>query len=158
MLMWAVFLFLSPFILLGVLVFGIHRMSADDIGVMKVLLVVLGSFAFVFWWIAEFKIIDWKGADSVREGLLFKDFFTLAESATTKQKFLYVTGDPRAEKALRCGRNCQSVLNAKLLRVLRERYPDVRTFGDYFTRKQPDVHLIGLDALLFEFSRDLGLQ
>jgi hypothetical protein len=51
MAMWAVFLLLSPFLFLGVLVFGIHGMSADDIGVMKVLLVVLGPFAFVFWWI-----------------------------------------------------------------------------------------------------------
>ena len=51
MAMWAVFLLLSPLRFLGVLVFGIHRMSADDIGVMKVLLVVLGPFAFVFWFI-----------------------------------------------------------------------------------------------------------
>jgi len=51
MFMWAVFLLLSPLLLLGVLVFGIHRMSADEIDLMKVLLVVLGPFAFVFWWI-----------------------------------------------------------------------------------------------------------
>ena len=51
MAMWAVLLFLSPIIFLGVFVFGIHRMSADDIGLMKVLLVVLGPFAFDFWWI-----------------------------------------------------------------------------------------------------------
>ena len=51
MVMWAVFLLLSPFILLGVLVFGIPFMSADEIGLMKVLLVVLGPFAFDIWWI-----------------------------------------------------------------------------------------------------------
>jgi len=51
-----------------------------------------------------------------------------------------------------------TALNAKLLRVLMEKYPDVHTFGDYFARKQTDVHLIGLDALLFEFCGDLGLQ
>jgi len=51
MAMWAVFLLLSPFLFLGVLVFGRHSMSTDDIGVMKMLLVVLGPFAFVFWFI-----------------------------------------------------------------------------------------------------------
>ena len=51
MIMWAVFLLLSPFLLIAVLVFGIHSMSPDEIGMMKVLLVVLGPFAFVFWWI-----------------------------------------------------------------------------------------------------------
>ena len=51
MLMWAVFLLLSPLIFLGVLVFGIHRMSADDTSLLKVLLVILGPFAFVFWFI-----------------------------------------------------------------------------------------------------------
>ena len=51
MILWAVFLLLSPFIFLGVLVFGINFMSADEINLMKVLVVVLGPFAFVFWWI-----------------------------------------------------------------------------------------------------------
>jgi len=50
--MWAVFLLMSPFLLVFVLVFGIHRMSPDEIGLMKVLLVILGPFAFDFWWIA----------------------------------------------------------------------------------------------------------
>jgi hypothetical protein len=51
MVMWAVFLLLSPFLLGFVMAFGIHFMTADEIGLMKVLLVVLGPFAFVFWWI-----------------------------------------------------------------------------------------------------------
>jgi len=51
MAMWAVFLMLSPLLLVFALVFGIHSMSADEIGLMKVLLVVLGPFAFVFWFI-----------------------------------------------------------------------------------------------------------
>lgn len=108
--------------------------------------------------VAEFKIIDWKGADSVREAQLFKDFFILAESATTKRRFLYITGHNWADKALRGGRDCKSVLKKKLLSVLAEKYPDVQTFGDYFARKQADVHVVGLDALLFQFTRDLGLQ
>jgi hypothetical protein len=51
MVMWAVFLLLSPLLLVATLVFGIHFMSRDEIGLMKVLLVVLGPFAFDFWWI-----------------------------------------------------------------------------------------------------------
>jgi hypothetical protein len=51
MVMWAVFLLLSPLLFLGVLVFGVHFMSADEIGLAKVLLVVVGPFAFDFWWI-----------------------------------------------------------------------------------------------------------
>ena len=51
MLMWAVFLLLSPLLLVGVLVFGIHFMSRDEIDLVKILLVVLGPFAFDFWWI-----------------------------------------------------------------------------------------------------------
>jgi hypothetical protein len=52
MMMWAVLLFLSPLIFLGVLLFGIRSMSTDEIALVKVLLVVLGPFAFDFWWIA----------------------------------------------------------------------------------------------------------
>jgi hypothetical protein len=51
MFMWAIVLLLSPLLFLGILVFGIRSMSADEIGLMKVLLVVLGPFAFDFWWI-----------------------------------------------------------------------------------------------------------
>ena len=51
MFVWAFVLLLSPFLFLGVLVFGIRSMSADEIGLVKVLLVVLGPFAFDFWWI-----------------------------------------------------------------------------------------------------------
>ena len=51
MLLWAMFLLSSPLLLVATLVFGIHFMSADEIGLMKVLLVVVGPFAFVFWFI-----------------------------------------------------------------------------------------------------------
>lgn len=51
MFVWAVFLLLSPIIFLGVLLFGTRFMSADEIDLTKVLLIVLGPFAFDFWWI-----------------------------------------------------------------------------------------------------------
>jgi hypothetical protein len=51
MMIWVIVLFLSPLIVVGVLVFGTGFMSADEIDWAKVLLVVVGPFAFVFWWI-----------------------------------------------------------------------------------------------------------
>jgi hypothetical protein len=60
MAMWAVFLFLSPLLLIVMLVFGIHAMSPDEIGLMKMLLVVLGPFALVFWWISAYRGALWQ--------------------------------------------------------------------------------------------------
>lgn len=51
MFLWAAFLLASPFLLMIVLVYGIRIMSADEIWLTKVLLVVLGPFALVLWWI-----------------------------------------------------------------------------------------------------------
>lgn len=51
MFLWAVFLLASPFLFVGVLVYGIRIMSADEIWLTKVLLVVLGPFALTLWWI-----------------------------------------------------------------------------------------------------------
>jgi hypothetical protein len=44
MFMWAIVLLLSPFLFIASLVFGIHFMSRDEIGLAKVLLVVVGPF------------------------------------------------------------------------------------------------------------------
>jgi hypothetical protein len=51
MFVWAIVLLLSPFLLIATLVFGTHFMSRDEIGLAKVLLVVIGPFAFDFWWL-----------------------------------------------------------------------------------------------------------
>jgi hypothetical protein len=51
MVVCGIFLLLAPITVFGLLVFGIPSMSPDEIGLMKVLLVVLGPFAFVFWFI-----------------------------------------------------------------------------------------------------------
>jgi len=51
MFVWAIVLLLSPFLLIATLVFGTHFMSRDEIDLVKVLLVVVGPFAFDFWWI-----------------------------------------------------------------------------------------------------------
>jgi hypothetical protein len=51
MLMWAVFLLISPLLFVVTVMFGIRFMSPDEIGLSKVLLVVLSPFALVLWWI-----------------------------------------------------------------------------------------------------------
>ena len=51
MLLWAIFLLLLPLLLIIALTVGILFMSPEEIGLMKVLLVVVGPFAFIFWWI-----------------------------------------------------------------------------------------------------------
>ena len=51
MFIWAIVLLLSPLLLIATLVFGTHFMSRDEIDLTKILLVVLGPFAFDFWWI-----------------------------------------------------------------------------------------------------------
>jgi uncharacterized membrane protein YhaH (DUF805 family) len=53
MAVWAVVLFLSPIFFLFVLL-GIHRMSSDEIGLVKLLLVVIGPFASTFCFISGF--------------------------------------------------------------------------------------------------------
>ena len=50
MLLSGIFLLVSPLLLLG-LPFGSAFMNPDEIGLTKILLVALGPFAFVFWWI-----------------------------------------------------------------------------------------------------------
>lgn len=102
--------------------------------------------------VAEFKIIDWKGADSVRESQLFKDFFVLAESPTPKRKYLYVTGVRWALNALRKQRTCKSSLKPKLAALLAERHPEVTFYSEYFEQKSGEVNVIGLDELLWEFA------
>lgn len=51
MFLWALLLLASPFLLVAVLVYGIRIMSADEIWLTKILLVVLGPFALTLWWI-----------------------------------------------------------------------------------------------------------
>jgi hypothetical protein len=51
MLLWAVFLLASPFLLIVILSYGVRIMSADEIWLTKVLLAVLGPFALTLWWI-----------------------------------------------------------------------------------------------------------
>jgi hypothetical protein len=62
--------------------------------------------------IAEFKFIHWRGGpESIRQNVLFKDFFALADNATAKRKYLYVLGTVYPLKFLNGGRALSSVLS-----------------------------------------------
>jgi hypothetical protein len=58
MFLWAIFLLASPSLLIVVLIFGIRVMSADEIALTKVLLVVLGPFALILWWIVVHRVTN----------------------------------------------------------------------------------------------------
>jgi hypothetical protein len=91
MVMWAVVLFLSPLILLGVLLFGIHFMSAEEIDLMKVLLVVIGPFAFDFWWIT----VRYFSARSQAQRLLAQHNESGDDMSEAELRFLEQVGKPR---------------------------------------------------------------
>jgi hypothetical protein len=80
MLMWAVFLLLSPLLFVVVLVFGIHIMSADEIALTKVLLVVLGPFALTLWWIVVRRVTNhWRAKRLIARKSRAGDDYTDAE-------------------------------------------------------------------------------
>ena len=90
MVMWAAFLFLSPLILLGVLLLGIYRKSPDEV-LVKVLLVVIGPFAFDFWWITVRHISGrYRAKRLIAERSLTGDDYTQWEL-----RFLEQVGKPR---------------------------------------------------------------
>lgn len=73
--------------------------------------------------VAEFKFIHWRGADSVRQDALFKDFFVLAEAETDKNRFLYVVGLYHPLKFLNGNRSLDSVMSKN--RFLREKFKEL---------------------------------
>ncbi len=84
--------------------------------------------------VAEFKFIHWRGADSVRQNGLFKDFYRLAEFETTKAKMMYVLGKEHPLRFLRGNRRVESALPAKSLwHSYQAKYGSRHTtVGEYF--------------------------
>lgn len=94
--------------------------------------------------VAEFKFIRWRGADSIREGALFKDFYALAEHPTQKRKYLYVLGTEYPLKFLNGGRAIASVLekHARLLKTFTETHGDVfTTVRNYYLARGSEVNI-----------------
>jgi hypothetical protein len=96
--------------------------------------------------IAEFKFIRWRGgAESIRQNQTFKDFYLLAESQSTKQKYLYVLGTEMPLKFLNANRSLESVLsrNVKLLRQFQKKYGRKYVcVRDYYL---PHKHLVAIE-------------
>lgn len=104
--------------------------------------------------IAEFKFIDWKGGpESIRQNGIFKDFFLLAESGTSKRKDLYVLGDEHPLKFLNGGRALASVLSKdeKIRRLFYGKFGDeMRTVRDYYRPRRDLVNIIDVSPWLPE--------
>lgn len=91
MLLWAIFFLASPLLFVGVLVFGLRIMSPDEIGLTKVLLVVLGPFALTLWWIVVRRVTNHCRAKClIARKSRFGDDYTDAELG-----FLEQVGKPR---------------------------------------------------------------
>jgi hypothetical protein len=105
--------------------------------------------------IAEFKFIEWKGADAVRQDSLFKDFYELAEFPSNKAKYLYVVGLDYPLKFLRGGRACKSVMSRhkKTWEHFSKTYETkFATVADYFEYRQHLVKIVDLTGLLPEMA------
>ncbi len=98
--------------------------------------------------VAEFKFIRWRGgAESIRQNVLFRDFYGLAESRIRKPKFLYVLGREYPLRFLNGRRSLASVMsrNNKLLHDFRERYGKRFTVvRDYFAFRRDAVAIVDL--------------
>ena len=106
--------------------------------------------------IAEFKFSHWQGgADTIRQNSLFKDFFQLAEYATTKQRVLYVLDRELHLRFLHGRRALDSVLskNAKVKDDFRALYGDrLATVRDYYLHRRDIVEIVDVGPLLRELS------
>jgi hypothetical protein len=107
--------------------------------------------------VAEFKFIDWKGADSLRQDAVFTDLVKLCLLQTDKQKYLYLSGSTLALKFFRGRRAISSVLARRrhMLRLFTEAYGTEHTVvSDFFTCAQNTVHIVDLHA---EFPELFGI-
>ncbi|MFL5383865.1 MAG: hypothetical protein ACJ8GN_15195 [Longimicrobiaceae bacterium] len=106
--------------------------------------------------VAEFKFIHWRGgSEAIRQNVLFKDFYLLAEKPTPKDKYLYVVGLDEPQKFLRGKRKLTSILsrNDKLLKEFTLQYGDrFVTVGEYFTEFGGKVKLVDLTPFMPELS------
>ncbi|HEV2804762.1 MAG TPA: hypothetical protein VGW57_07520 [Chthoniobacterales bacterium] len=93
--------------------------------------------------IAEFKFIQWRGgAESIRQNVLFKDFFRLAEHDTHKKKCLYVLGTEHPLKFLNGRRALASVFSRdlRLSQLFLAKYgTQYQTVREYYQPRQADV-------------------
>ncbi|MER9335325.1 hypothetical protein NKJ06_15220 [Mesorhizobium sp. M0293] len=106
--------------------------------------------------IAEFKFINWRGgSESIRQNSIFKDFFMLADSNSTKRKILYLLGTAHALKFLHGGRSIKSVLSRgdKVQVLFFERFGDrYRKVKGYFHDHHHAVSIVDVTPWLGELA------
>jgi hypothetical protein len=113
--------------------------------------------------IAEFKFIHWRGGpESIRQNQLFKDFYLLSESPSTKRKHLYVLGTKKPLKFLNGGRALSTSVLSSDVRLLEQfqtkygdRFPSVR---DYFLPHQDRVKIEDVSAWVPELISDQEIE
>jgi len=109
--------------------------------------------------VAEFKFIQWRGGpESIRQNSIFKDFFLLEDSNSTKRKYLYVLGTEHPLKFLDGGRALKSVLsrNDKVRDQFYARFgKQFVTVRDYYRSHQDKVVIVDVSPWLPELAGSL---
>jgi hypothetical protein len=105
--------------------------------------------------IAEFKFINWQGGpESIRQNVLFKDFYLLAEYETLKKKFLYVIDTKNPIKFLKSGRSLESIMsrNNRLWFAFQKQYSNQFTkVYEYYEYRKSVVHLEDIAKIIPQF-------
>lgn len=105
--------------------------------------------------IAEFKFIQWRGADSIRQNNLFIDLFNLASAETDRRRYMYVVDREHPDRFLASRRALSSVLSGNAAAAARfralhgERF---KTVADYYAAYVKDrVEIVDLRAIVPAF-------
>lgn len=101
--------------------------------------------------IAEFKFIEWKGNDSVRQDTLFHDIYKLAEFETEKRRQVYLLGLNIPSRFLTGGRAIRSVFSkhAPLLQQFELKHGNrIGTVREYWRLVDGRIDLIDMRPLL----------
>lgn len=100
------------------------------------------------WRVAEFKFIQWRGgSEAIRQNSIFKDFYWLAETKTSKERCLYVVGLTYPLKFFTGGRALSSVMsrNNKLWTDFQRRYGSRFTkVCDYYEYRKALVQIVDI--------------
>jgi hypothetical protein len=108
--------------------------------------------------IAEFKFIRWRGGpESIRQNSIFVDFFLLAESGSTKRKYLYVLDTKFPLKFVNAGRALSSVLSKdqRVRDQFHAKFGDqFQKVRDYFLTRRDKVTVADVSAWVPELISD----
>lgn len=79
----------------------------------------------------------------------FKDFYCLAESGTSKQRFIYVLGDDHAQRVFTIRTSCKGMLRkfADLQGALVTKYGPDLTVREYFGLKKDLIQIVNLKSV-----------